>query len=72
MFTSGGWSGELLSLFDCVQEEQQQSVLEGIVLDGEFTQAVRDSAQKLRTLVENLLNILELLLSLTFISIFTQ
>lgn len=72
MLTSGGWSGELLSLFDCVQEEQQQSVLEGIVLDGEFTQAVRDSAQKLRTLVENLLNILELLLSLAFISIFTQ
>lgn len=72
MLTSGGWLGELLSLFDCVQEEQQQSVLEGVLVDGEFTQAVRDSAQKLRTLVEKLLNILELLLSLTFISIFTQ
>ncbi|TNN02012.1 hypothetical protein fugu_009499 [Takifugu bimaculatus] len=55
-----------------LEEEQQQSVLEGVLLDGEFTQAVRDSAQKLRTLVEKLLNILELLLSLTFIGIFTQ
>lgn len=72
MLPSGGWSGELLSLFDCVQEEEQQSVLEGVLLDGEFTQAVRDSAQKLRTLVEKLLNILELLLSLTFVGIFTQ
>lgn len=55
-----------------MQEEQQQSVLEGLVLDGEFTRAVRDSAQKLRTLVERLLNILELVLSLAFVSIFTQ
>lgn len=55
-----------------MQEEQQQSVLEGVLLDGEFTQAVRDSAQKLRTLVEKVLNILELLLSFTFIGIFTQ
>lgn len=59
-------------MLDCVQEEQQQSVLGGVLVDGEFTQAVRDSAQKLRTLVEKLLYILELLLSLTFISIFTQ
>lgn len=72
MLNSGGWLGELLSLFDRVQEEQQQSVVEGVLVDGEFTQAVHDSTQKLRTLVEKILNILKLLLSLTFISIFIQ
>lgn len=57
---------------DLLQEQQQQSVLGGALLDQEFTQAVRGSFQKLRTTVEQLLNVLQLLLSLTFITIFTQ
>lgn len=55
-----------------MQEEQQESVPGGVLVGGEFRQAVVDGAQKIRSLVEKLLNILRLLLSLTFISIFTQ
>lgn len=44
----------------------------GVLLVGEFTQALRGSAQKLRKLVEKMISVLQLLLSFTFISIFTQ
>ncbi|XP_049902864.1 E3 ubiquitin-protein ligase DCST1 [Epinephelus moara] len=54
-----------------LQEAQQQEVLGGAVLD-EFTQAVGGSFQRLRTTMEQLLNVLQLLLSFTFITIFTQ
>lgn len=37
-----------------------------------FTQAVKESLRKLTTPVEQLLNVLQLLSSLTFISIFVQ
>jgi len=47
-------------------------VLDGALLDQEFTEAVRKSLLKLRTMMEQLLNVLQLLLSFTFISIFTQ
>lgn len=57
---------------DLLQEQQQQSVLGGALLDQEFTQAVRGSFQKLTTIMEQLLNVLQLLLSFTFITIFTQ
>lgn len=39
---------------------------------GEFTHRLHASAQTLRNLVEKLLNVLQLLLSFTFISIFAQ
>lgn len=55
-----------------VQEDQQQSVLGGAVPDQEFTQAVRASFQNLSATVEQLLNVLQMLLSITFITIFTQ
>lgn len=61
-----------LLLCVCVQEEQQESVVGGVLLVGEFTQALRGSAQKLRKLVEKMISVLRLLLSFTFISIFTQ
>lgn len=57
---------------DLLQEQQQQAVLIGAVMDQDFTQAVRDSFKKLTTTMEQLLNILQLLLSFTFITIFTQ
>lgn len=56
----------------CVQEQQQQSVLGGGLQVGAFTQTLRSSAQRLRNLLEKLLSVLQLLLSFTFISIFTQ
>ncbi|XP_044062730.1 E3 ubiquitin-protein ligase DCST1 isoform X2 [Siniperca chuatsi] len=55
-----------------LQEQQQQSVLGGSLLDQEFTQAVRGSFQKLTTTIKQLLNVLQLLQSFTFITIFTQ
>nr|XP_046255957.1 E3 ubiquitin-protein ligase DCST1 isoform X4 [Scatophagus argus] len=55
-----------------LQEQQQQSVFGGALLDQEFTQAVRGSFQKLTASFEKLLNALQLLLSFTFITIFTQ
>ncbi|XP_042345922.1 E3 ubiquitin-protein ligase DCST1 [Plectropomus leopardus] len=51
---------------------QQQEVLGGAVLDQEFTEAVRGSFQTLKANMEQLLNVLQLLLSFTFITIFTQ
>ncbi|XP_070767838.1 LOW QUALITY PROTEIN: E3 ubiquitin-protein ligase DCST1, partial [Enoplosus armatus] len=55
-----------------LQEQQQRSVLGGALLDQEFTQAVKGSFQKLTTAMKQLLNFLQLLLSFTFITIFTQ
>lgn len=67
-----GWLGALPFLCGCVQEEQQESVVGGGLQVGEFTQTLRASAQRLRNLLEKLLNVLQLLLSFTFISIFIQ
>ena len=53
-------------------QEQQQSVLGGALLDDEFTQAVRESFSKVTATMKQLLDVLQLLLSFTFISIFTQ
>ncbi|TNN24282.1 DC-STAMP domain-containing protein 1 [Liparis tanakae] len=53
-------------------EEQQQSVLGGAVLEEEFTQAVRASFLKLTAAMEEVLRLLQLLLSFSFITIFTQ
>ncbi|KAE8289376.1 E3 ubiquitin-protein ligase DCST1 [Larimichthys crocea] len=55
-----------------VQEQQQQEVLGGALLDQEFTQAVRRSFNKLTSTMDQLLDALQLLLSFTFITIFTQ
>ncbi|XP_041798172.1 E3 ubiquitin-protein ligase DCST1 [Chelmon rostratus] len=55
-----------------LEERQQRSVLGGALLDQDFTRAVRGSFQKLTATVNQLLNILQLLLSFTFITIFTQ
>ncbi|KAM6994691.1 E3 ubiquitin-protein ligase DCST1 [Tautogolabrus adspersus] len=55
-----------------LQEQQQQAVLGGAVLEEEFTQAVRGNFQKLNRTLRQLLDVLQLLLSLTFITIFTQ
>lgn len=55
-------------LWDLLQEQRQQSVLAG----QDFTQAVQGSLQELASTTETLLYVLKLLLSLTFISIFTQ
>ncbi|XP_061574076.1 E3 ubiquitin-protein ligase DCST1 [Cololabis saira] len=55
-----------------VEQQQQQSVLDGSLLDQNFTQAVRDSFQNLRSTTGRLVGILQTLLSLTFISMFYQ
>ncbi|XP_036929077.1 E3 ubiquitin-protein ligase DCST1 isoform X2 [Acanthopagrus latus] len=55
-----------------LEEQQQQAVLGGALLDGEFTQAVRDSFSKVTATMKQLLDVLQLLLSFTFITIFTQ
>ncbi|XP_060889904.1 E3 ubiquitin-protein ligase DCST1 [Labrus mixtus] len=55
-----------------LQEQQQQAVLGGAVLEEEFTRAVRGNFQKLNRTVRRLLDVLQLLLSLTFITIFPQ
>ncbi|XP_074510482.1 E3 ubiquitin-protein ligase DCST1 isoform X1 [Sebastes fasciatus] len=55
-----------------MQEQQQQEVLGGVLLDQDFTQAVRGSFKRLTTTMEQLLYVLQLLLSFTFITIFTQ
>lgn len=57
---------------DLLQEKRQQAVLGGALMDQEFTQSVRGSFQKLATTMEQLLDVLQLLLSFTFITIFTQ
>ncbi|KAF3692473.1 E3 ubiquitin-protein ligase DCST1 [Channa argus] len=54
-----------------VQEEQQQAVLGEAVID-DFTQTVRESFKNVTTKMEQVLNIFNLLLSFTFITIFTQ
>ncbi|XP_070690872.1 E3 ubiquitin-protein ligase DCST1 [Pempheris klunzingeri] len=55
-----------------LQERQQRSALGGAVMDQEFTLAVRGSFQKLTSTMKQLLDVLQLLLSFTFITIFTQ
>ncbi|XP_058504243.1 E3 ubiquitin-protein ligase DCST1 isoform X1 [Solea solea] len=55
-----------------VQEQQQRSVLSGPVMDQEFTQTVRGSLQKLNAVMKEVLDVLQLLLSFTFITIFTR
>ncbi|XP_063736975.1 E3 ubiquitin-protein ligase DCST1 [Eleginops maclovinus] len=55
-----------------LQEVQQQEVLGGALMEDEFTEAVRGSFRQLRRDVERLLTILQLMLSFTFISTFTQ
>ncbi|KAM9353586.1 E3 ubiquitin-protein ligase DCST1 [Symphorus nematophorus] len=55
-----------------LQEQQQQSVVGGALLDQEFTQAIQGSFKKLTTNLKQLLNVLQLLLSFTFITIFIQ
>ncbi|XP_024114110.1 E3 ubiquitin-protein ligase DCST1 isoform X1 [Oryzias melastigma] len=55
-----------------VQEEQQQSVLEGAQLDQNFTQAIKVSFLGLMRTTTQMMNVLQMLLSFTFISIFIQ
>uniref|UniRef100_UPI0037E9ABC0 E3 ubiquitin-protein ligase DCST1 n=1 Tax=Semicossyphus pulcher TaxID=241346 RepID=UPI0037E9ABC0 len=55
-----------------LQEQQQQAVLGGAVLDQEFTQAVRGNFQKLNRTTRQLLDVLQLVLCCTFITVFTQ
>lgn len=55
-----------------MQEEQQESVLGGGLPVRRFTQTLLGSAEKLKKLVEKLLNVLQILLSFTFITIFIQ
>ncbi|XP_012712131.2 E3 ubiquitin-protein ligase DCST1 [Fundulus heteroclitus] len=55
-----------------VQEEEQQPVLDGVLLDQAFTQAVRRSFQNLTRTMEQVMNVLQLLLSFTFITVFIQ
>ncbi|CAI5661564.1 unnamed protein product [Oreochromis niloticus] len=53
-------------------EEEEQPVLSEALLDQQFTDAVKTSFQKLTSTTRRVLNILQILLSLTFITIFTQ
>ncbi|XP_031582790.1 E3 ubiquitin-protein ligase DCST1 isoform X2 [Oreochromis aureus] len=53
-------------------EEEEQPVLSEALLDQQFTDAVKTSFQKLTSTTGRVLNILQILLSLTFITIFTQ
>ncbi|KAM4736516.1 E3 ubiquitin-protein ligase DCST1 [Anableps anableps] len=55
-----------------VQEEQEQSLLEGVLLEQVFTQAVRESLQNLTKTMAQVMKVLQLLLSFTFITIFIQ
>ncbi|XP_041844616.1 E3 ubiquitin-protein ligase DCST1 isoform X2 [Melanotaenia boesemani] len=55
-----------------LQEQEQQSVLDGALVDQEFTQAVRKSFLSLNATMKQLLNHLQTILSFTFISVFTQ
>ncbi|KAF0031981.1 hypothetical protein F2P81_016536 [Scophthalmus maximus] len=55
-----------------LQQQQQQPGLVGVVVDEQFTQSVTRSFQKLTTVMEKLLDVLQLLLSFTFISLFTS
>ncbi|XP_059195935.1 E3 ubiquitin-protein ligase DCST1 isoform X2 [Centropristis striata] len=64
---SGEFSSKLV-----LQEAQQQEVLGGALLEEEFTQAVRGSFRRLRENMQALRDVLQLLLSFTFITVFTQ
>ncbi|XP_037836231.1 E3 ubiquitin-protein ligase DCST1 [Kryptolebias marmoratus] len=55
-----------------LQEQQQQSALEGSALDQNFTQAVRQSFLTLTKTMELVLDIQQLILSFTFITVFIQ
>uniref|UniRef100_A0A3P9CL19 DC-STAMP domain containing 1 n=1 Tax=Maylandia zebra TaxID=106582 RepID=A0A3P9CL19_9CICH len=53
-------------------EEEEQPALSEALLDQQFTNAVKTSFQKLTSTTGRVLNILQMLLSLTFITFFTQ
>ncbi|KAK5619904.1 hypothetical protein CRENBAI_005438 [Crenichthys baileyi] len=55
-----------------LQEEHQQSVLDGVLLDQTFTQAIKESFLNLTRTMGQVMNILQLLLSFTFITVFIQ
>ncbi|XP_030014244.1 E3 ubiquitin-protein ligase DCST1 [Sphaeramia orbicularis] len=56
-----------------LQEEEQQSVLGGgVLLEHEFTEAVKESFKQLTTTMESVMNLLQLLKSFTFLTIFIQ
>uniref|UniRef100_A0A3P9KLM1 DC-STAMP domain containing 1 n=1 Tax=Oryzias latipes TaxID=8090 RepID=A0A3P9KLM1_ORYLA len=64
-------SVDLLSReFSTKLEEQQQSLLEGAQLDQNFTQAIKESFLGLMKTTTQMLSVLQILLSLTFITIF--
>ncbi|XP_068426853.1 E3 ubiquitin-protein ligase DCST1 isoform X2 [Clinocottus analis] len=52
--------------------KEQQEVLDGALLDKEFTRVVRASFLRLTASMDQLLRLLQLLLSFTFITLFTQ
>ncbi|XP_014825159.1 PREDICTED: DC-STAMP domain-containing protein 1 isoform X2 [Poecilia mexicana] len=55
-----------------VQEEQQQSVLDGVPLDRVFTEAVRESFQRLTKRMDQGVKVLQMVLSFTFVTVFIQ
>ncbi|KAM8870302.1 E3 ubiquitin-protein ligase DCST1 [Spinachia spinachia] len=55
-----------------LKEQQQQAVLDGALLEEEFTEAVKGSFLRLTETMKLLKEVLQLLLSFTFISIFSQ
>ncbi|XP_029359740.1 E3 ubiquitin-protein ligase DCST1-like [Echeneis naucrates] len=55
-----------------VLQEQQQAVVGGALTEQEISESVRRSLQSLRRNMDQLLDVLELLLSLSFLSIFSQ
>nr|XP_020474373.1 DC-STAMP domain-containing protein 1 [Monopterus albus] len=57
---------------ELVLQEQQHAVLGGALMDQEFTQCVTASFQKLTTTMGQAVNVLQLLLSFTFVTIFIQ
>ncbi|XP_069581783.1 E3 ubiquitin-protein ligase DCST1 [Brachyistius frenatus] len=73
MFDQLNVSVDLLSReFSTEVHLQEQQVLSGALLDEDFTDSVRRSLQKLMTTTEQVMKILQLLMSFTFITIFTQ
>ncbi|XP_043973264.1 E3 ubiquitin-protein ligase DCST1 isoform X1 [Gambusia affinis] len=54
------------------QEEQQQSVLEGVPLDLVFTEAVKESFQRLMKRMDQGMKVLDMMLSFTFVTVFIQ
>ncbi|XP_077950396.1 DC-STAMP domain-containing protein 1 isoform X4 [Gasterosteus aculeatus] len=55
-----------------LKEQQQQAVLDGALVEDEFTEAVKGSFLRLTQTMKLLEELLQLLLSFTFISIFSQ